>query len=151
MAPQSCPARCQWIVLSTRVCTSKALHISKGCRKGGRARTPESATRKVLEMSLILGKFTSGQVDVGVTPSQTYLTGLVCSLMRLRTDLSGDRIAQKSVFLVSQVEVDRLMEQELIVWVCVVHFRSAFQIVLAILRRCADSYLSRPTFLQYVK
>lgn len=56
-----------------------------------------------------------------------------------------------SVFLVSQAEVDGLMEQELIVWVCVVHFRSPFQIVLAILQCCADSYLSRPTFLQYVK
>lgn len=147
----SCSAHCQWIVLPTRVCTSKASHIYKGCRKGGRARTPESATRKVLGMSLTLGKFTSGQVDVRVTPSQTYLAGLVCSLMRLRTNLSGDRIAQKSVFLVNQAEVVRLMEQELIVWVCVVHFRSAFQIVLAILRCCADSYLSRPTFLQHVK
>lgn len=94
VSPQFCSAHYQWIALPTRVCTSKALHIYRGCRKGGRARTPRSATGKVLEMSLTLDKYTSGQVDVGVNPSQTYLANLVCSLMRLRTSLSGDRIAQ---------------------------------------------------------
>lgn len=45
-------------------------------------------------MSLTLETFTSGQVEVGVNPSQTYLASLVFGLMRLRASLSGDRIAQ---------------------------------------------------------
>lgn len=68
MSPQSCSAHYLGISLPTRVCTSKALHIYKGCRKGGRARAPESVTRKALEMSLTLNEFTSGQVDVGMNP-----------------------------------------------------------------------------------
>lgn len=80
MSPRSYSTLYQLIALPTKVRTSKTLHLCKGCRKEGRARSPESAERKIFEMSLTLDKFTAGQIDVGVSPSQTYLANLVCSL-----------------------------------------------------------------------
>lgn len=152
MSPQSCSAHYQWISLPTRVCTSKALHIYSKCRKGGRARAPESVTRKVLEMSLTLDKFTSGQVDVGANPSQIHLASLVCTLMRLSSSLSGGRIAQldrRVFFLLAGLKWTGCWSRS---WLC-----GFAWCILEVLFKlfwpycgAADSYLSWPTFLQYV-